>query len=107
MFGRERATLQPWYQPFAAPHMRKLDAAEHAELVHLHRTGQQTAEALARRFGISVRSVYRYLREHPESVAVSAAGLRVLHEARSIGIRVTPNEAERLAIAALLVRGAA
>lgn len=104
MSGRERQSLQPWYQPYAAPFNRKLDAAEQAEAVHLYRSGQASREDLARRFGVSLRTMHRYIAEHPDRALVSPAALRLMGEARRIGLRVTPAEAERLATAALLER---
>lgn len=102
--GRERQALQPWYQSWAAPFARKLDAGEHMELVHLHRTGQATIAELATRFCVSTRTVIRYLHEHPTVQERTEAGCRVEAEARNLGLRLLPAEIERLATAALLAR---
>lgn len=72
-----------------------------AQVIHLYLTKQARPDELARRFGVSRRTIFRYLNVHPDSVAVSAAGRRVMHEAQAIGLVVTPGEAERLAVAAL------
>ena len=97
---REKASLQPWRRPYAGP-TRKLDADEQREMAHLYQTKQATAEALAARFGVSRRTVYRYLGVYPERHEYEAAAKRIAKEAAMFGIYLTRDDALRLAIAAM------
>lgn len=100
--GKEKVTLRPWYQPWSQPHLRTLDAQEINEVLHLYRTRQATGPELARRFGVSIRTIRRYIAAAPTVPSMDAAGLRVLYEARRIGINLTPRDAQRLATVALM-----
>ena len=99
--GREKLTLQPWRRPWVGPH-RVLDAGEQAEMIHLYRTRQGTARRLASRFGISERTLYRYVHAYPPQHRLESAGKRVDMEARRMGLRLTRDDALRLAAAAML-----
>lgn len=98
----ERTMLRPARHAFIGPH-RHLDADEQRELVHLYRTRQATAEDLAARFGISRRTVYRYVATLPDQYAYESAAKRLHAEAARAGITLTRDDAVRLTVAALTV----
>lgn len=80
---------------------RSLDAAEACQMVHLYRTRQERPDALAARFEVSKRTLFRYHRAWPSWGALSPSAYRLRLEAERIGIALSRADAERLAAAAL------
>lgn len=78
------------------PH-RVLDLAEQIELCHLLATKQETAERLAHRYGISVRTVWRYRRRYAPVAKVDEPTFRAIKEwAADRGIPVSFDDAALL-----------
>ena len=63
--------------------------------------GRCPAVELARRFGVSRRTIFRYVRTYPERTVLDDAARRVAVEGRRMGIDLTRDDAIRLAGAAL------
>lgn len=75
-------------------------------MIHLYRTKQATPSEIASRYGVSVRTFWRYLSVHPERSDYERAARSLYREAALIGLSLTRDDAIRLAVAALAERAA-